>query len=270
MSDHPPALTISGGLFVAVTRITPADHAQRRRAYDETGSDLEAAERLGLSYGTFRSWRIRQGLVVKKTRAGPRLSPGEQSRRRSVWELTDSDAEAAALLGIHPTTFGDWRQTAGLHSRSTGSAPGQGTRIVGLEERRRLDAWASSRSLREAAKKIGITGQSFESWAKRRGIPPQARAAAAGRIGLSPHETRLWEAYCTTLSDLEAANKAGIGRDSMRRWRLRQQLPGHNTSQLYWARLRQEAANGNPVARFFVQRRFPRTHDLPEWTEDDE
>lgn len=242
--------------------ISAEEHERRRLVYQDTDCDEEAAAGLGLSYRAFRAWRRRAGLPVKpSSRASPSISAAERQRRMDVWERTSSDGEAARTLGLLRCTFQSWRKNQGLKNKRTGCGPGEGL-ISPEEERRRLDAWAASPTLREAAKLVGISSQSFERWAKRRGIPSPVVRLTMHRVGYSEFELHMWHAFCSSLNDRECATRAGIGRNAVRRWRIRNGFPDHRHTTEYWARLRREAHRGNPVAAFYVRKRFPQTHGL--------
>ncbi|HWG91417.1 MAG TPA: hypothetical protein VNZ52_11275 [Candidatus Thermoplasmatota archaeon] len=45
--------------------LSAQQNAQRRKVYDATNSDIEAAESLGLSLSGFKLWRKAQGLPAK-------------------------------------------------------------------------------------------------------------------------------------------------------------------------------------------------------------
>lgn len=242
--------------------VSPAEDERRRRVYDDASCDREAAASLGLNYNTFRTWRRRAGLPTKiSTLPRRRIPEGEESRRNEIWKGTDSDREAAWLVGISVGSFHSWRERRGLANKWTSCQPGEGY-LTPQEERRRLDAWASSATLREAAAKVGLMPQAYDSWARRRGIPSQAKAQAQSRLGYREHELRIWQAFCTSLTDRESANKLGIGRNSVKRWRIRNGFPDHRRTPEYWQRLKHEARRGNPVAEHYVRKRFPNTHGL--------
>ena len=243
--------------------ITPQEHERRQHAYNDNPSDMTAAAALGMDRSAFSRWRTLQGLPIKSMPTGARVTPQEDRNRRLAYQMTESDREAAWVLGIPVGTFNAWRERTGFANKWNGRRPEQRTSTP-QEQRRRLDAWASSRTISEAAGKVGITPSAFESWTKRRGIPSPVKILAPTRLGFSEQDIRMWHAYCTAFSDHESANRLGINHTSVRRWRRRNNLPNHKRTKGYWERLRREALNGNPVADYYVRKRFPKTHGLPD------
>lgn len=98
-----------GGLTVAET-----EDARRRRVYEETENDIEAARRLGITQSGFQRWRVKTGLPAKSPNKGQRIAPTEQARRMRAYRKGFTDQETAHRLGLKLATYRGWRQAQGL------------------------------------------------------------------------------------------------------------------------------------------------------------
>ena len=94
--------------------VTDHEDAARRRAYEETANDIEAANRLGLTQSGFQRWRAKAGLPAKTPNKGLHVTPREQARRMRAYQAGGTDAKIAKRLDLKLATFRGWRQAQGL------------------------------------------------------------------------------------------------------------------------------------------------------------
>lgn len=193
------------------------DH-RRREAFRSSGSDGEAARRLGLDVGTFAAWRRSRDLPARRraTVESVRLAAAEGERRRGAYEATGSDKEAAASLGLKTITFAMWRKRSGLPAKYD-------RRLPSPEEARRVAVHAAATSDEDAACALGIGRKSFETWRKSRGLPPKGAHARE----LDPvEEARRISAWVEGPDDEHAARRTGVKPEAFRKWRNNRALPG--------------------------------------------
>lgn len=140
------------------------EHTRRVAAYHATRSDQEAADALGMSRERFRQWRNDNDLPIKGGRPS-RLSADEHASRREAYDLTDSDGEAAKLLGISRGRFNAWRESQHLPAKQ---------RPVGAlsdeEVERRLAAYEASETDEEAWTRMGLTKGGYTTFRRTHGL----------------------------------------------------------------------------------------------------
>lgn len=86
---------------LASTYITSAEHTRRRWAYSKARNDTESARLLGLSKGTFNSWRRRIGLPPKHPRA--KLSASDIAEIRERYRAGEIQVRLAEEFGVTQT-----------------------------------------------------------------------------------------------------------------------------------------------------------------------
>lgn len=141
--------------------MTTSDERARGRAYKLSGSDADAADRLGVSIAAFRQWRIARGLQSKRAKGRPLEAATEEARLRA-YRTTDSDVEAAAALSMGLDAFRAWRRTRGF------KAKGRPARKVDFEKRRRVISATSTDA--EAARKLKISRRAVAWWRRTRDL----------------------------------------------------------------------------------------------------
>ncbi len=196
--------------------LSASEEARRKAAYKASSSDREAAEAVGMPLRAFTGWRVARGLPPLQARA-PRLTVEEEERRTAAYEMATTDEEAAALAGLTPSAFKDWRRHRALPGRGRG-----GPQIDAAEEAHRYHAYESTNSDVDGAKKCGMKTSSFQRWRARLGL----EAKTPPGTSLSPEEvTRRRAAYAANESDLEAARAVNISREAFGKWRRDMKLP---------------------------------------------
>lgn len=200
------------------SRLHPRTELRRIEAYQESGSDGEAARALGLPHNTFSFWRMRRGLPAKHPRPGQAvLSRAEQKRRRDAYRRHGTDAEAADELSMPRTAFRAWRNLNGLPAKC--SRP---DRIDEAEDRRRRATYQSSESDEEAAALLGIGIGGYKWWRQQRGLPGKG---VGGPTVTSTEQERRLRAYHETANDIEAATILRLTQSGFQRWRAKAGLP---------------------------------------------
>ena len=157
------------GLPAKTKRPAPIDEredARRVHAYHATETDEEAAAQLGIGVGGFKWWRQRRGLQGKGT-GGPIVPEDENERRRTAYDVTANDIEAAAHLGITQSGFQRWRAKAGLPAKTNNG----GLHVTPREQARRMRAYRVGDTDEATAKRIGLKLATYRAWRQSQGLP---------------------------------------------------------------------------------------------------
>lgn len=85
--------------------------------YEKGLTDREIANALGIkSKSNVCTWRKSKGLPPNVS-YGHSLTPAGDQRRRDVYAATNTDSQAAAIIGISAKAFCDWRNARGLQPK---------------------------------------------------------------------------------------------------------------------------------------------------------
>lgn len=95
------------------------------------------------------------------------LDAVEHERRRRAYAASDTDAQAAAMLGITAGAMRTWRRNQGLPARASNG-------LLADEEQRRMQAYRTTSSDPEAAAILGISRTGFQGWRHRRCLPARS------------------------------------------------------------------------------------------------
>ena len=204
--------------------------AERMAAYHRHNCDADAAHELGISDVAFASWRRRNGLEAKAGEsqlARHAVAVNDPAFDRAYW-ATESDYEAAKMLGTSYSRFVAWREKAKL--------PCRGTRPEPIDHDVRHRIYRETRSDEEAAVRLGISRESFARWRQSQGLEPKRAMAGSlparddkGRIILRDARAVEWmRMYATGLGDKEIAARVGCLPAKVTRWRQGLALPPNN------------------------------------------
>jgi len=95
-------------------KVMHADREERyTAAYHAFATDGQAATALGITRAGFAVWRSRRCLPPARPSGGQWVSAPEERRREGTLARASSDAEAARLVGLKPSTFATWRVRRG-------------------------------------------------------------------------------------------------------------------------------------------------------------
>lgn len=214
--------------------LRPGKDQERKRVYDRTDNDDEAAKVLGMTPASFRQWRNQVGLPSKRQAALE-----QRLKLRRQWLLDGkSDEEVSILEGQHLyaqyrklkddlAELKDFLQLKPVRRRSpTGlkliTADQQLREILNAEK-----AWKTAKGkgneveLRnQFLEKLGAGKGTIVEW-RQRNLPQIERGPA-----LDPKEhQRRRTAYNATANDIEAGALLDISHTSFTAWRITQHLP---------------------------------------------
>ncbi len=128
-----------------MTGLAPEVEERRRRAYEETETDEEAARRLQMNPHTFTSWRRARGLPMKTRKPGIRTTPAEYETVAHMFTEGANFEEIAAHINANRIGNRKWL-------KSPGSVAWNALKL-GLITRETLDAWYEDRRRRRAAER---------------------------------------------------------------------------------------------------------------------
>lgn len=230
---------------------------KRFDAYEATDSFSEASELVGITPSAFAQWARNRGLVTKTPVC---VIPDEVHQlRRKAYEVTDTDRDAAYVSGCGESTFSAWRRMQGLPPK--GFTPRKYIK-TDEEEELLLKCWATMSSFQEIALFLGMEPDVVSKEIKKRGLGPLPRGQLPRDSMLDASTTKMWRALLEHTNDSESAKAVRMPAAAFARWRKRNQVPARPFPRRFWARIKQEAEAGNPVARYYYKDRYPRTHGL--------
>jgi hypothetical protein len=189
----------------------------RRRMYMNGATDQDVAEEFGISIEGAKGWRH---LHMREHTFDITLPAEENARRREAYDATANDQEAAAVLGLRPSTYTSWRISQQLATRTT--------KVWNSEVLRRVDAYLAASTDEEAANLFNA--RILEAWESF-----EDSIEACERLHLTPRETKAMLALDKKLAKAhgpaadriryEMAGEVGLRAPTFTRWRLACGLP---------------------------------------------
>lgn len=140
---------------------------------------------------------------------------------KDAYEGTFSDEAAAALVGLRPAGFTQWRLRKGLPPNNLG-APFR-------KDARFRAAYAATQHDDEAAARLGVARATFVNWRNTNGLKakPKPRRQRGKQLTEAEHAKRR-EVYTKSEGDTDAARQLGISTGAFFAWREEQGLPNRN------------------------------------------
>jgi len=151
--------------------------------------------------------------------SGRRLSEEENALRLELYEKGYSDREIADEVGVARSAICVWRQRNNLEGNAKQGGV-EGDRLSEENIQLRLSMIEQGLSDGEIAEQLGITKSAFTIWRNKRGIPPN-RPRGGQRLPKNMQKRRI-ELYKRGFSDREIAEKIGISKSGVQRWRKRE------------------------------------------------
>ena len=150
--------------------ISRRENEERMELYNQGLTDSQISDRLMLSHGCIRYWRVRRGLPANYGGKGRRLV--DKSRFRELWEQGMNDSQIARECGCHCSTVLCWRQEENLPMNYQ-------------RERVNHDDWLPyyERGLSDyqVASLVGTTATTVQKWRKRKGLKANFPAIGGNR-----------------------------------------------------------------------------------------
>lgn len=186
-------------------------HEVRMQAYQDSCSDREAAESLGISKQAFRKWRNQQNLPPKGVKP-PRFTENELL---SAYHEGINDSHAATILVCCQSTFSYWRRKNGWPLKKGNNSRGipKGFALDPEKDALREFIYHQTENDAHAARVLEMKVNTFRNWRLSRKLP-----AKAPRNDYSVREADFWEAWNESQTSQEASRRIGCHYGTFLRW----------------------------------------------------
>jgi hypothetical protein len=190
-------------------------------------SGLPPKARFGFRGGLTPEERAKLDPKAARTAVGGHALNGAARKvRNELYEGGALDAEIADATGVHINRVRAWR--------SQNRLPGNPGEAISDPGAARMSLWESGMNDREIGELVGVDQSAVAAWRNRLGLP--ANAISGGKLTpLGQEPDNRHALYQQGLTDKEIGAACRINHDSVRKWRMKHELPPNGGTRVGYA-----------------------------------